>query len=79
MSTGQLRVSQRGQMSLPAEARRRWSLGSGGEVDYVDLGDCIVIVPGGADALRRKLLATITPGVWREVRAGFGDPELATE
>src|SRR5438477_442676 len=35
--SGELRVSSRGQMSLPVEARRRWRLHSGGEVAFLDL------------------------------------------
>lgn len=78
-ATGDLRISSRGQMSLPAAARRRWHLASGGEVGYLDLGDAMLIVPGGVAALRRQLLDGITAAGWDEARAGFGDPELATE
>jgi AbrB family looped-hinge helix DNA binding protein len=41
------RVSERGQMALPAEARRRWNLTEGGEVEIADLGAALVIVPAG--------------------------------
>lgn len=78
-ATGDLRISSRGQMSLPAAARRRWHLASGGEVGYLDLGDAMLIVPGGVAALRRQLLDGITADGWAEARDGFGDPELATE
>jgi len=78
-TTGDLRISSRGQMSLPAAARHRWQLAEGGEVGYLDLGDAIVIVPGGVAALRRQLLGDITEGTWAEARDGFGDPDLATE
>lgn len=77
--TGDLRVSQRGQMSLPASTRHRWGLDEGGEVGYLDLGDAIVLVPGGVDALRRQLLASVTDADWNEARLGYGDVELATE
>lgn len=78
MSTsGDLKVSSRGQMSLPAEARRRWKLAEGGDVGYLDLGDSILIVPGGVAALRRQAIDAITPEIWADARAGFGDPELA--
>lgn len=77
--TGDLRVSQRGQMSLPASARTRWGLGDGGAVGYVDLGDVILLVPGGVAALRHQLYGAITDDDWRAARAGFGDDELATE
>ena len=77
--TGDLRVSQRGQMSLPASTRHRWGLDEGGEVGYLDLGDAIVLVPGGIDALRHQLLASVTDADWNEARLGFGDVDLATE
>ena len=66
-------------MSLPASARHRWGLDDGGDVGYLDLGDAVVIVPGGADAIRRELLAAVTDDDWDRARRGFGDPELASE
>lgn len=78
-STGDLRVSSRGQMSLPAAARSRWGLGDGGQVGYLDLGDALLLVPGGADALRRHLLDAVTKADWQAAATGFGDPKLADE
>lgn len=78
-NTGDLRVSARGQMSLPAAVRHRWGLDEGGEVGYVDIGDALVIVPGGVNQLRRKLLESIGAEDWAEARSGFGDSELANE
>jgi len=78
-STGDLRVSSRGQMSLPAAARQRWHLAGGGEVGYVDLGDALLLVPAGVEALRQELLDAVTDDDWRDAAAGFGDPELANE
>ncbi|MGH9185507.1 MAG: AbrB/MazE/SpoVT family DNA-binding domain-containing protein [Acidimicrobiales bacterium] len=78
-TTGDLRVSSRGQMSLPATARHRWGLEEGGEVGYLDIGDAVVIVPGGVERLRSALLAAISDADWEAARAGFGDPELANE
>lgn len=66
-------------MSLPAAARHRWGLEEGGEVGYLDIGDAVVIVPGGVTQLRRQLLAAVGAEDWEGARAGFGDPELATE
>ena len=66
-------------MSLPATARHRWHLDQGGEVGYLDLGDVVVIVPGGIEQLRRQLLGTVTDQDWEQARAGHGDPDLATE
>jgi bifunctional DNA-binding transcriptional regulator/antitoxin component of YhaV-PrlF toxin-antitoxin module len=78
-STGDLRVSSRGQMSLPSSARHRWGLDDGGDVGFLDLGDAIVIVPGGTAAVRRGLLDQVTAEDWDDARAGFGDEELASE
>ncbi len=66
-------------MSLPALPRRRWGLEAGGEVGYLDLGEAVVIVPGGVDALRRSLLDQLSDDDWKAARNGFGDPELASE
>jgi hypothetical protein len=66
-------------MSLPASARNRWGLEGGGELGYVDLGDAILIVPGGTMALRRQLLEAVTEDDWEDARTGFGDEDLSTE
>jgi len=78
-ATGDLRVSARGQMSLPSSARHRWGLDEGGDVGYLDLGDAMVIVPGGTARVRRELLAAVTDADWDRARKGFGDDELANE
>ena len=78
-ATGDLRVSSRGQMSLPSQARHRWGLEDGGDVGYLDLGDAIILVPDGVDQLRTALLDAISDGDWHRARLGFGDPELANE
>lgn len=66
-------------MSLPSLARHRWGLDEGGDVGYLDLGDAIVIVPGGTAKLRRELLDAVTGDDWNRARQGFGDDELANE
>lgn len=76
---GELRVSSRGQMSLPAAARHRWGLDQGGEVGYVDLGDTVLVVPGGVAGLRATLLGTLTDDDWADARSGFGGDDLATQ
>ncbi len=43
----QYKVSTSGQMTLPATARQRWGLRSGGRVAVADLGYAILIVPDG--------------------------------
>lgn len=78
-TTGDLKISARGQMSLPASARHRWGLDEGGDVGYLDLGDAVVLVPGGVDRLRTALLDAVSEDVWESARSGFGDPDLANQ
>jgi bifunctional DNA-binding transcriptional regulator/antitoxin component of YhaV-PrlF toxin-antitoxin module len=66
-------------MSLPSTTRHRWGLEDGGNVGFLDLGDAIVIVPGGTEAVRRRLLDAITSDDWQFARAGFGDDELTSQ
>lgn len=66
-------------MSLPATARRRWGLEDGGSVGYLDIGDAVLLVPGGVERLRRELLGAVSEEDWKAARDGFGDPELADE
>ncbi len=78
-SVGDLKISSRGQMSLPANARHRWGLDEGGTVGYLDIGEAIVIVPGGVEQLRSALLGAVSDPDWEAARAGFGDADLANE
>ena len=66
-------------MSLPAAARHRWGLDDGGAVGFVDLGDAVILVPGGIRTARAELLAAVTADDWERARAGFGDSDLANE
>ena len=66
-------------MSLPSSARHRWGLDDGGDVGYLDLGEAIVIIPGGTDNVRNKLLDAVTDEDWDLARKGFGDEDLAAE
>ena len=80
MAIAEFRVSERGQMALPAEARHRWGLGDGGSVEVADLGDAIVIVPSGSGGLRSILRAAIDEaGGYAALaeRAAADDPDLA--
>jgi bifunctional DNA-binding transcriptional regulator/antitoxin component of YhaV-PrlF toxin-antitoxin module len=77
--TGDMKVSERGQMSLPAAARHRWGLAGGGDIGFIDLGEMVVLVPGGVSRLRRDLLDAVTEDDWERARSGFGDAELAAE
>ncbi len=59
VAISEFRVSERGQMALPAEARHRWKLDRGGAVEIADLGDSLLIVPAGRGGLRALLSAAI--------------------
>ena len=74
--TGDLKVSDRGQMALPAQARHRWRLEDGGTVGWIDLGDAVLLVPGGIGAVRNELLGGAD---WDAAQKGFGEPELANQ
>jgi len=66
-------------MSLPVAARHRWGLDDGGEIGYIDIGDAMILVHGGARRLRRQLLESLTSEDWDAARSGFGDRDLANE
>jgi len=69
-------VSKSGQMSVPADVRRRWGLGKGGRVTVIDLGDAVVLLPPGAE---QKLLgAALSAEQHRAFVQGLDDPDLAT-
>ncbi len=66
-------------MSLPASARHRWGLDEGGEVGYLDIGDAVILIPGGVNRLRRQFLEAVTDADWDRARSGFDDSDLASE
>ena len=66
-------------MSLPSSARHRWGLAAGGDVGFLDLGDAVLIIPGGGAAVRRQLLDAVTDADWVAARSGFGDDDLADQ
>ena len=75
-ATTEFLVSKSGQMSVPAEVRRRWGLTEGGRVTVVDLGDAVVLLPPGA---RQRLLGeALSADEHRRHVAGLDDPDLAT-
>lgn len=73
---GTYTVSARGQLSLPAEARRRWGLEDGGPVELVDLGDAALLIPGGVGTLRRILGELVNAKSYAQLVADIDDPEL---
>lgn len=69
-------VSKSGQMSVPADVRRRWGLMDGGRIVVLDLGDAVVLMP--PDARRRLLKDALSAEEHRAFVAGLNDPDLAT-
>lgn len=67
-------------MALPADARRRWDLMSGGSVEVADLGDLLIIVPSGRGGMRGMAQAAIEQaGGYASLvaRVADEDPDLA--
>jgi AbrB family looped-hinge helix DNA binding protein len=80
MAVAEYKVSDRGQMALPAETRRRWNLSEGGSVEVADLGDALLIVPAGRGGLRALLRDAIEEaGGYAKLatQVGNDDPDLA--
>ncbi|MCU1372920.1 MAG: hypothetical protein JWO68_206 [Actinomycetia bacterium] len=77
-ATSNAKLSHRGQMSLPAELRRRWGIDEGGEVGFIDLGDAALIVPGGVSAARAEVRRVLREH-YDEGLAAIGDPDLADQ
>ncbi|MCU1452458.1 MAG: hypothetical protein JWN46_604 [Acidimicrobiales bacterium] len=76
MAAQQYKVSTSGQMSLPADARRRWNLQDGGEVDVLDLGFGVLTLPAGGAA---ALVDDVLPAEALYAAAVNGDdPDLMT-
>jgi bifunctional DNA-binding transcriptional regulator/antitoxin component of YhaV-PrlF toxin-antitoxin module len=71
------KVSNRGQMSLPAEARHRWGITDGGEVSIIDLQGALLVVPGTLDEIRDSVIRAVSGGRYQQAVAEIDDPDLA--
>lgn len=69
-------VSKSGQMSVPADVRRRWGLADGGRVIVVDLGDAVVLLPPGAR--QKAACEALSAEEHRAFAESLDDPDLAT-
>ena len=72
------KVSHRGQTSVPAELRRRWSIENGGEIGFIDLGESALIVPGGI-AVARAELRRVLAQRYAEGLAAIDESDLADQ
>lgn len=80
MALAHYRVSERGQMALPAETRRRWGIADGGAVEIADLGAVLVVVPAGRGGLRAMLSEALEDaGGYQSLarRVAASEPDLA--
>jgi bifunctional DNA-binding transcriptional regulator/antitoxin component of YhaV-PrlF toxin-antitoxin module len=80
MTTAEVEVSGSGEMTLPAEARRRWNLDDGGSVEVADLGGALLVVPAGPGGLRALVRDAIgEAGGYAELAAQVSrdEPDLA--
>jgi AbrB family looped-hinge helix DNA binding protein len=78
---GSFKVSARGQLSLPADVRRRWGIDGGGSVEIVDLGESLLLLPGGDGALWRLIRQVLPPEEYKRIvdEIGRDEPDLANE
>ena len=74
--SGEVKVSERGQMALPAQTRHRWGLDQGGVVGWIDMGDSVLLGSWRVEAAARRNPPNAD---WDSARSGFGDPELANQ
>lgn len=72
-----VKVSSRGQMSLPAAARHRWGITGGGEVEVFDLDGALLLVPGGSSAMREAMRKAVGGGRYEAAVAAIDDPDLS--
>lgn len=56
---GNLTIMGQGWVRVPEAVCRRWGLRDGDLVTYLDLGDAVMILPGGTEVLRRSLLDVV--------------------
>jgi AbrB family looped-hinge helix DNA binding protein len=75
-TTTEFLVSRSGQMSVPADVRRRWGLTEGGKITVIDLGEALVLLPPGS---RQRLLAdALSAEDHRAYVETIDDPDFAT-
>ncbi|MHB8247041.1 MAG: AbrB/MazE/SpoVT family DNA-binding domain-containing protein [Acidimicrobiales bacterium] len=72
------KVSNRGQLSLPADLRHRWGIAEGGEIGFIDLGDAALVVPGGVRSARQELRRVLQSRYALGI-AAIDDPDLADQ
>jgi bifunctional DNA-binding transcriptional regulator/antitoxin component of YhaV-PrlF toxin-antitoxin module len=73
------RVSNRGQLSFPASARHRWGIIDGGDVEVFDLGDAVVVLPGGSGTTRKTLASALSAERYAKYVSQIEDPDLRNE
>ena len=59
------------------ELRHRWGIEDGGDVSFIDLGDALVILPGGMETAKAEVRRVLAAGAYTEGLAAIDDPDLA--
>jgi len=74
------KVSERGQMCLPAAVRRRWGIEGGGAVAVIDDGDRLILMPAERrDAIVRAFHEFVAGDEYDALVESWGDPDLLTD
>jgi len=74
-----IRVSKRGHMRLPVALRRRWRMGSGGEVTFIDLGRAALVLPCDVETARKEVGRVLLGGAYEWGVEALDDPDLADQ
>lgn len=75
-----VKVSERGQMCLPAEIRRRWGIEDGGRLRLVDMGGHVALLPNETiESVWTALREAVESGEYARWVAEIDDPDLRTE
>ena len=73
MAVASSRVSTRGQAVIPAEIRRRYGLKRDSRIEWVDIGNAILVIPQDKDVIEGSF------GMLRESKLSVNDLLLARE
>jgi bifunctional DNA-binding transcriptional regulator/antitoxin component of YhaV-PrlF toxin-antitoxin module len=76
-SLSDLKVSNRGQLRLPATVLRQWGLENGGEIAVIDVGGALLLLPGGVQVAKAALHAATGEGRYERAVAQIRDRDLS--
>ena len=70
---GDLTVMQQGRVCIPEDIRRRWGTQDGDRLAYIDLGEAVLILPGGYEWVRRTLIECVDDAGQQSTRRAASD------